>query len=547
MKKNYNCNIAVIVDSLFVLWTIITIISWLSNKSLTADSVFFDRLIVTAVYFLARTIIPVLGRYSDNVFGVLLFSFYMYELVLGYLQLFGLIVTNDQYNIIVGSFDNSGPYGGFLAIISVLLLIFFLKYKEKYKIVSYLCFVAYILGIILLPSVRSRAAMLAALVGLSLFFYTSYREKLKKYMVYIFAVIIIFCTAAYFYKKPSANGRAFMSKISAETLYFTRFFGNGLGSFSGVYGHQQYLYFSKKIENILDFSKVNESERMAADCPAESFNDYLGIGMESGLFSMILYVAIIGIVLYSAKKRNVIWTFGLIAYSVFALFSYPSKLLVFQILFPLLLSLCITEREVIGMSFSKYKLVNLLSFFLPLLGLTCLYPTIRDYRENVDIWKTKTRKLYLQNKYDKFIEVGNQLYESLNSYYPFIFAYGRSLHYQGNYEKSDSILKLGTEISSDPMFWNVMGNNSLAQGRYREAEERYKHAFYMLPNRLYPLTLLAKLYHTEGDTVRFLDMAEKVETFVPKIENANTERLRAEIREIREGYNIEAIKKDEEQ
>ncbi len=541
MKKNYNCNNAVIADSLFVLWTIITIISWLSNKSLTADSVFFDRLIVTGVYFLARTIIPVLGRCSDIVFGVLLFSFYMYELVLGYLQLFGLIVTNDQYNIIVGTFDNSGPYGGFIAIISVFLLIFFLQYKEKHKIVSYLCFAAYILGVILLPSVRSRAAMLASLVSLLVFFYTSYREKLKKYMVYILAAILLCGTAAYFYKKPSANGRAFMSKISTEALFSTRFFGNGLGSFSGVYGHQQYLYFSKKIDNIQDYSKVNESERMVADCPAESFNDYLGIGIESGLFSMILYVAIIGIVLYSAKKRNVIWIYGLIVYSIFALFSYPSKLLVFQILFPLLLSLCVTEKEVTGMSFSKYRFVTLILFLLPLSGLTCLYPSIRDYKENVAIWKTKARKLYLLNKYDKFIEVGDQLYESLNSYYPFIFAYGRSLHYQGNYEKSDSVLMLGTEINSDPMYWNVMGNNSLAQGRFREAEERYKHAFVMVPNRLYPLYLLCKLYHIEGDSAKFMQMAEVVETFIPKVESVNTEKMREEIMEIKAGYNMDAV------
>lgn len=103
---------------------------------------------------------------------------------------------------------------------------------------------------------------------------------------------------------------------------------------------------------------------------------------------------------------------------------------------------------------------------------------------------------------------------------------------------------LGANISSDPMFWNVMGNNSLALGKYREAEERYKHAFYMVPNRLYPLALLAKLYHTEGDTVRFLNMAEKVETFVPKKESVNTESLRNEIAEIKLGYERFIKQKD---
>jgi len=97
---------------------------------------------------------------------------------------------------------------------------------------------------------------------------------------------------------------------------------------------------------------------------------------------------------------------------------------------------------------------------------------------------------------------------------------------------------MGTEISSDPMFWNVMGNNSLALGKYREAEERYKHAFYMVPNRLYPLYLLGKMYHEEGDTAKFLYMAEKIASFPPKIESINTEQMRNEIKEIRIDYML---------
>jgi BarA-like signal transduction histidine kinase len=81
-----------------------------------------------------------------------------------------------------------------------------------------------------------------------------------------------------------------------------------------------------------------------------------------------------------------------------------------------------------------------------------------------------------------------------------------------------------------------MGNNSLALGNYREAEKRYRHAFYMVPNRLYPLYLLAKLYHTEGDTVQFLKMADLVESFIPKVESVNTERLRNEIAGIKDCY-----------
>ena len=83
-------------------------------------------------------------------------------------------------------------------------------------------------------------------------------------------------------------------------------------------------------------------------------------------------------------------------------------------------------------------------------------------------------------------------------------------------------------------------------GDYREAEERYKHAFYMVPNRLYPLVLLAKLYYNEGDTVRFLKMSDVVEHFVPKVESVRTENLRAEIRELKNSYITEIEGNNEE-
>ena len=165
-------------------------------------------------------------------------------------------------------------------------------------------------------------------------------------------------------------------------------------------------------------------------------------------------------------------------------------------------------------------------------------PQAKRDKQAVLSWK-KTERWHMMEYYEYVVEDGEALLPLFNNDRRFLFAYGQSLNKMGQYEKSDSILKLGTEVSSDPMFWNVMGNNSLALGKYREAEECYKHAFYMVPNRLYPLCLLAKLYHTEGDTVQFLEMADKVETFIPKVESANTEQLRTEIRELKDYYKSE--------
>ena len=138
--------------------------------------------------------------------------------------------------------------------------------------------------------------------------------------------------------------------------------------------------------------------------------------------------------------------------------------------------------------------------------------------------------------YYKTISICESLGDIIKSDYSALFEYGLALNKVGYYMESDSILKMGTERSSDPMFWDIMGNNSLALGDYREAERCYKHAFYMLPNRLYPLYLLAKLYHEEGDTTQFLKMADNIDLFVSKVESKNTDRLRNEIRELKDNY-----------
>ena len=204
-----------------------------------------------------------------------------------------------------------------------------------------------------------------------------------------------------------------------------------------------------------------------------------------------------------------------------------------------LLSACVSECHYsIGIKrrACRYTALTLMIMILMVLSVSIVLrmPPIKLYKQAVLSWK-KTERWHMMEYYEYVVEDAESLLPLLSNDRHFLFAYGQSLNKIGQYEKSDSILKLGIEISSDPMFWNVMGNNSLALGRYREAEECYKHAFYMVPNRLYPLYLLAKLYHEEGDSAKFMDMADKVDTLIPKVESKNTKRLRDEINEIKTG------------
>ena len=152
-------------------------------------------------------------------------------------------------------------------------------------------------------------------------------------------------------------------------------------------------------------------------------------------------------------------------------------------------------------------------------------------KEASEAWK-KTEYWYNMEYYDYVIEDADTLYDYMRHDYRFLFAYGQSLSKEAEYLKSNEVLSEGTEISSDPMFWIVMGNNNLSLERYEEAEQCYKHAFYMVPNRLYPLCRLAELYIKMGDYDRFYDMKQKIDRFKSKVESPTTDMLRKRMIEL---------------
>lgn len=80
----------------------------------------------------------------------------------------------------------------------------------------------------------------------------------------------------------------------------------------------------------------------------------------------------------------------------------------------------------------------------------------------------------------------------------FLFDFGKTLREAKRYNDSNAVFRQGTQVSSDPMFWVLMGNNYRDMQCYQEAEEVYQKAFAIMPNRLYPLYQLMGLYEETG-------------------------------------------------
>jgi hypothetical protein len=60
-------------------------------------------------------------------------------------------------------------------------------------------------------------------------------------------------------------------------------------------------------------------------------------------------------------------------------------------------------------------------------------------------------------------------------------------------------------------------------------------AFYVLPDRLYPLSRLARLYYDNGDTIKSRNMVDCIKRFRPRVESASTRQIRAEVDELAAG------------
>ena len=514
-------------------------ICYKQHPSAVADVELYKVATIALAYVAGRIVVSQSPKLIGWLLLLITTGWCCYEAVLGLMQIFGSRSSNHFLFACTGTFFNPGPYGGFLAVCLSLLVASFIVTKSK--IWHYTAGATIFIVAVILPSTMSRSGLLGlgcsmAVLALSI---EKYRAFIKKYWYAVLVAALIAGAGAYLFKKNSADGRMFMNKISVQAMLGNGLSGAGLGMYTGIYGQQQHDYFAKQIQICddggIDISSVSEKERLTCDCPERVFNEYLGIGVEAGPVAMLLFIAAVAMAVVNLLRRKSPFAYGLITLAIFAFFSYPFDIPEFQIMLAVFLAFGGTvegQGNTAGTTFGVAAVA--------LLGLLFANQhSAQKTRARAEGEWAKTDYWYRQQYYNYVVEDGDTLMSQMMHDYRFLFAYGQSLNREGFYAKSDSVLMLGTAISSDPMFWNVMGNNSLAQGRYREAEERYRHAFMMVPNRLYPLCLLAKLYHAEGDTAKFLNAAAMVNSFKAKVESANTEKLRDEINEIKSNYYTE--------
>lgn len=395
----------------------------------------------------------------------------------------------------------------------------FVRFRHGQKVTNMLFYLSafYLLfSVVILVMCVSRAAWVASVISLmSMFWLRMKCAWIKKCFVLlaVFVLCVPFLYGMYVLKKDSADGRLFIWKISYPVAKQQIFSGVGIGGFPYVYGEAQEAYFRE--------GKGTQDEEMLAGAPDYAYNEYLQIWIELGLpgvLSCLCLMAYVYIRLLRCRNVEVVGLCGaMVSFMVVSLFSYPLRCFA-TCLLSLLILLWAAWMPMVLDEKKRNRKLGMMFGLLLVVGVEAMVCVRfnKSYRTwtAVKRWDM-VRPYFDREKYEGIENCYRVLYPDLKKDVGFLFEYGMCLSYNGHYEESNIILNEGAKRSSDPMFFNLMGKNFQALGRFEEAEEMFYKAYYRVPHRIYPLYLLMGLYEKEG---RDLEMLEKAHQIVGKKE-----------------------------
>ena len=456
------------------------------------------------------------------------------EAIWGLRQIYGLAVSNHSLYALTGSFYNPGPYSGYLAMIFPLCLHEWLSLREKTERTCleqgkyYVTLGVILLILCVLPAGMSRSAWIAAIIS-GVWVYgihaswrirlkeirTRYKRKVGLACIAGGVIIIMIGYALFQLKATSANGRLFMWKVSALAIAESPIVGHGTGSFVSAYGRAQEDYFAN--------GEYSETEELVAGSPEYAFNEYLQIAVEYGVPFLLVTALVITFCLWRGITENRIGICGgVISVLVFAFSSYPMQLPAFVIAFLILLMACIAGR------FLAWQLA-----FACVLGFSGYHWWQADVHQECKDW-ANCRMLYQAGAYQSAKEGYERLYPKLKGRGAFLFEYGHCLHKLKEADASILLLKEASTRSCDPMILNIIGKNFQEKGEYAQAEKWLLRSTHLLPGRIYPYYLLAKLYASPGylQPDKFHEMADLVLTKEPKVQSTAVREMRDEIRKL---------------
>jgi O-antigen ligase len=413
------------------------------------------------------------------------------------------------------------------------------KNKRLPAFIYWILFSIIALSVVLLSLTDGRSGWLGFSVATLYIIYQGLNNnRLKKVIVQVALPIVLVVLALLFLYKPSSSkGRLLIYKVSAEMLKDNWLMGIGNGQFKVKYNQYQAAYFATH--------NIDSKEALLADNTFYAFNDFYQIIIETGLPGMMCILAIIFFMMKQIKKSVlrkenrhllVAAAASLICIATGSLFSYPLQ--IFPICFQAVVCLAIISSLSSGRgqqtNFSKkFKTVFTTAFVMIGVFLSVFYfYQVRFSMKALNAYELQRLSFRHRaiNEYkvlnDYAIKDGNVLYMYAQELYSSnkVSLAAQVLNNAKKYYCSNNVYKLSAQIEQELQ-------------HYARAEEDYKTAVYMVPNRMVSRYDLLNFYIEKKDTGNIIYWSNSITNMPVKIPSKITSGIKKKAAEVLMEYS----------
>lgn len=508
-------------DGVVLFWWVCVSLNYVFVSPYPAAEAYGKAMALGVAYVALRLVIPFCGRAFTRLWWVGLCAAGGYELWTGFMQLAGREASRHHLFDVTGTFFNPGPYAIFVAVVLAVSVAWWYRHGEVFagrgrwsRVGAWSVAAVAVFCFPVLVATWSRAAWVAVAVAATCLLWKAHRRMVFWGM----GVAVCAGVAAYFLKQGSADGRLLMTMVAGRAWVGEWLCGHGLGGYAQAYGAAQEAFFAARPGSPLS---------VVAGSPEYAFNGVLGVGMEQGVLGAVPALVLGLWSLAVLCRRGEVSAYGWLVLLVSSLFSYPFALWPFLSLAVAWVALAVSlEAGTAEVRWWKRTAV----WPVVAVGGWCVWNLSDDTARRVEAYEEFRRVCGIQDV--AFLEDYRKKYEDLKAYPDFLFTFGTALREAGRYNESNAMLRQGTRVSCDPVFYTLMGNNYRDLGAVAEAESAYRKAFGMLPGRMYPLYRLMKLYEAEGQMRKAEEMARQIIAFRPKVDSPAVREMKNEAKKL---------------
>lgn len=508
-------------DGVALFWWVCVSLNYVFVSPYPAAEAYGKAMALGVAYVTLRLVIPFCGRAFTRLWWVGLCAAGGYELWTGFMQLAGLEASRHHLFDVTGTFFNPGPYAIFVAVVLAVSVAWWYRHGEAFagrgrwsRVGAWSVAAVAVFCFPVLVATWSRAAWVAVAVAAACLLWKAHRRM----VLWGMGVAVCAGVAAYFLKQGSADGRLLMTMVAGRAWAGEWLCGHGLGGYAQAYGAAQEAFFAARPGSPLS---------VVAGSPEYAFNGVLGVGVEQGVLGVVPALVLGLWSLAVLCRRGEVSAYGWLVLLVSSLFSYPFALWPFLSLAVAWVALAVSlEAGAAEVRWWKRTVV----WPVVAAGGLCVWHLSACTAWCVEAYEEFRRVRGIQDV--AFLEDYRKKYEDLKAYPDFLFTFGTALREAGRYNESNAMLRQGTRVSCDPVFYTLMGNNYRDLGAVAEAESAYRKAFGMLPGRMYPLYRLMKLYEAEGQMRKAEEMARQIIAFRPKVDSPAVREMKNEAKKL---------------